>query len=95
MLLSPDTTKCLPNFLCVAMNFDSFLRKALGGISGSASPHINVGDIKTFSMIVPPIDLQKSFVDFSEKVEKTKGSISQSLEKLETLKKALMQEYFG
>ena len=32
MLLSPDTTKCLPQFLSVAMNFESFLRKALGGV---------------------------------------------------------------
>ena len=52
MLLSPDTTKCLPQFLSVAMNFESFLRKALGGVSGSASPHINVGDIKAFLSLI-------------------------------------------
>ena len=55
MLLSPNNSICLPQFLSVAMNFDSFLRKALGGISGSASPHINVGDIKAFAIILPPI----------------------------------------
>lgn len=57
MLLSPNTCKCLPQFLSAAMNFDSFLRKALGGVSGSASPHINVGDIKAFAIILPPIEL--------------------------------------
>ena len=95
MLLSPDTTKCLPQFLSSAMNFDSFLRKALRGVSGSASPHINVGDIKTFSIIIPPLSLQQQFSDFVVQTEKTKTTISRSLEKLETLKKALMQKYFG
>lgn len=95
MLLSPNTSKCLPQFLSTAMNFDSFLRKALDGISGSASPHINVGDIKAFSIIVPPIELQKQFAAFVEQTDKSKAEIKKSLEQLEKLKKALMQKYFG
>ena len=95
MLLSPDTSKCLPQFLSTAMNFDSFLRKALGGISGSASPHINVGDIKAFSIIMPPIELQTQFATFVEQTDKSKFAVQQSIEKLETLKKSLMQQYFG
>ena len=95
MLLSPDTTKCVPQFLSVAMNFETFLRKALGGISGSASPHINVGDIKAFDIILPPLELQKQFAAFVEQTDKSKLSIQQSLDKLELLKKSLMQEYFG
>ena len=95
MLLSPNTGKCLPHFLSVAMNFDSFLNKALGGISGSASPHINVGDIKAFSIILPPIELQRQYVELIEQTGKSKFEIQQSLEKLEILKKSLMQQYFG
>ena len=95
MLLSPNTDKCLPQFLSVAMNFESFLKKALGGVSGSASPHINVGDIKTFTIILPPIELQKQFTAFIEQIDKSKFEIQQSLEKLEILKKSLMQQYFG
>lgn len=44
---------------------------------------------------LPPIKLQNQFAAFVEQTEKTKTTISESLEKLETLKKALMQEYFG
>ena len=33
MLLSPDANKCLSEFLCVAMNCDSFLDNALKGIA--------------------------------------------------------------
>ena len=95
MLLSPNTSKCLPQFLSTAMNFDSFLRKALGGVSGSASPHINVGDIKAFEIILPPIEQQAQFAVFVEQTDKSKLAIQKSLEKLEILKKALMQKYFG
>lgn len=95
MLLSPNPEKCCSEFLCVAMNFDSFLRKALGGISGSASPHINVGDIKAFDIILPPLDLQHQFAAFVAQTDQQKLTIQHSLAKLELLKKALMQKYFG
>ena len=95
MLLSPNNSICLPQFLSVAMNFDSFLRKALGGISGFASPHINVGDIKAFAIILPPIALQEQFVTFIEQTDKSKLAIQESLKRLEILKKSLMQKYFG
>ena len=95
MLLSPDTYKCTPCFLSMAMNFDSFLGKALGGVSGSASPHINVGDIKALEIIAPPIEIQNQFSTFVEQVDQQKQTVQQSLDKLELMKKALMQEYFG
>ncbi len=95
MLLSPNKERCLSDFLCVAMNFDTFLWKALGGISGSASPHINVGDIKEFEIITPPIELQQHFSDFVEQINISKIQVQQSLKELETLKKAFMQKYFG
>lgn len=48
---------------------------------------------KTF--IVPPIELQNQFASFVEQTNKTKLTIQSSLDKLEVMKKALMQEYFG
>ena len=75
MLLSPDIDKCTSEFLCVAMNSDSFLENALRGVSGSASPHINVGDIKAFRMIMPPVELQNQFSDFVKQVDKSKVAV--------------------
>lgn len=43
----------------------------------------------------PPVALQKQFVTFVEQTDKSKLAIQKSLEKLEILKKALMQKYFG
>jgi type I restriction enzyme S subunit len=42
-----------------------------------------------------PIELQDQFAAFVEQTDKSKLAIQQSLEKLELLKKSLMQEYFG
>lgn len=61
----------------------------------SAQKNINLKILSELEVIVPPIELQNQFATFVEQTEKTKTTISKSLEKLETLKKALMQEYFG
>ena len=45
--------------------------------------------------IVPSIPLQNQFSSFVERVDQQKQTVQQSLEKLELMKKALMQEYFG
>lgn len=95
MLLSVNTKICCPEFLCFAMNFDSFFNSVTHGISGSASPHINVADIKAFNIIMPTISLQSGFADFVSKVEQQKAAVQKSIDKLETLKKSLMQDYFG
>ena len=95
MLLSPDIYKCTSEFLCVAMNSDSFLDNALRGVSGSASPHINVGDIKAFKMIMPPIELQEQFSDFVKQVDKSKVVVKQAHDKAQLLFDSLMQKYFG
>ena len=45
--------------------------------------------------IVPLIPFQNQFAAFVERVDQQKQTVQQSLEKLELMKKALMQEYFG
>lgn len=95
MLLSPDNSVCTPEFLSVAMNFDSFLHKVTEGVSGSASPHINVSDIRTYRIMMPPIALQQAFAAFVADVDKSKLAVTKCLKKAEYLKSALMQIYFG
>ena len=55
----------------------------------------NQGFIRQLPLICPPIELQNQFAAFVEQTDKSKFEIKQSLEKLELLKKALMQKYFG
>ena len=46
-------------------------------------------------IIDAPLELQNRFAAFVAEVDKSKLAVKQSLEKLETLKKSLMQQYFG
>lgn len=63
--------------------------------SGAAQPGINAKKFGSLRIPVPPIDIQNRFVAFVAEVDKSKLAVKQSLEKLETLKKSLMQQYFG
>lgn len=56
---------------------------------------LNFNSINTLKVMVPPLEKQRSFVSFVEQVEKTKSSIQKNLKKIEILKKALVQRYFG
>ena len=44
--------------------------------------------------ITPTLKQQQEYVVFVEQTEKSKLTIQQSLDKLEVLKKALIQQYF-
>ena len=56
---------------------------------------IQMDKLKAYPFPYPPIALQDRFAAFVAEVDKSKLAVKQSLEKLETLKKSLMQQYFG
>ncbi len=60
-----------------------------------AQKNINLKILSDLDVIVPPYNLQADFSDFVGQIEKSKLTIQQSLDRLEVLKKALMQQYFG
>lgn len=66
-------------------------QQSLGGLT----KYLTLKILGELEFIVPPIDKQNEFTAFVEQTDKSKLAIQQSLEKLETLKKALMQQYFG
>ena len=63
--------------------------------SGTTFAELKIFSLKQCKIFIVPIELQNEFAAFVGQTEKTKTTISRSLEKLETLKKALMQKYFG
>ena len=65
--------------------------------SAGGSTQINVGKpaVLAVEFFVPPMELQKQFAAFIEQTDKSKLAIQESLAELVTLKKALMQKYFG
>lgn len=56
---------------------------------------INMRQLRALPVLLPPLELQEQFATFVEQIDKSKLAIQKSLDELETLKKALMQEYFG
>ena len=64
-------------------------------ITGTAQPKLNQAKLNTMLFCWPPLSLQKQFAAFVERVDQQKQTVQQSLDKLELMKKALMQEYFG
>lgn len=64
-------------------------------IHASAIGHLFLNKVKKLPVFVPPIDLQNEFADFVKSIDKSKLAIQKSLDDLETLKKSLMQKYFG
>lgn len=64
-------------------------------VSTSGLYTLSVSKIESLHIPFAPMDTQLQFTDFKEKVDKSKLTIQQSLDKLEVLKKALMQQYFG
>lgn len=56
---------------------------------------LNFNAINSLKLVVPPLEKQGLFVEFVSQTDKSKLTIQQSLDKLEVLKKALMQQYFG
>ena len=56
---------------------------------------LNFNSINSLRLLVPPLELQNQFAAFVAQTDKSKLAIEKSLDKLEILKKALMQKYFG
>ena len=64
-------------------------------VKGIAQKTLNLSEIRKLRLPVPSMDQQEQFAAFVEQTDKSKMAIQQSLDKLELLKKSLMQEYFG
>lgn len=62
---------------------------------GTNTRYLTMGILKELQFLVPPITLQNEFTHFVEQTDKSKLEIQKSLDKLEILKKSLMQQYFG
>lgn len=85
-----------PEILSAFLNMD-FSKRMLIGMCKTAigQANINAKELQNIDLYIPPIELQDQFVTLKNKIDQQKQTVQQSLEKLELMKKALMQEYFG
>ncbi|WP_078375944.1 restriction endonuclease subunit S [Streptococcus pneumoniae] len=91
VILRPKTPNLNQKFIIHVLRNNNYSRV----ISGSAQPQLPITKLKKILLPLPPLALQNEFADFVVQVDKSQLAIQKSLEELETLKKSLMQEYFG
>lgn len=82
-------------FLYTLLNTDYGTNMIQQHVRGAVTKTITKESTRKLLIYVPPIELQNQFADFVAQVDKSKLAIQQSLYELETLKKSLMQQYFG
>ena len=83
------------DYLQKVISFPTFKKTIEDMAVGQTMPNLNVPIVSSFQIIKPPIDVQRRYYAFVAEVDKSKFSLQQQLTELETLKKSLMQQYFG
>ena len=95
VLIKPYKKRVTPHFLFAVFQSEYMDRIIDAEKKSTSQPAFGIQKVRKIDIPIPPLELQNQFAAFVEQTEKTKTTISESLEKLETLKKALMQKYFG
>lgn len=82
-------------FIYGCLMTEEFTRYVESCSIGCSQPNISTKDIENYLIPNATYEEQKSYVGFKRQADKSKFEIQKSLEKLEILKKSLMQQYFG
>ena len=95
IIAHPDNSKINSIFLAMFTNMPHGMMQIKEKTGGAAQQHFNVSGYKSLKLILPPISCQNEFAAFVEQTDGSRLTIQQSLDKLEVLRKSLMQECFG
>ena len=90
-----DSTSAHANYVCHYINSSFGKDYVEQSKVGVAQQNFGAKALAKMPIVVPPMELQEEFATFVEQTDKSKLAIQASLDKLELLKKSLMQEYFG
>lgn len=87
--------RMLPEFLSAFMN-STLTKRLLLSMCKTAigQANINAQEFQNIEIYIPPITLQREFVDLKEQIDKSKLTVQRIRDKMEMEKLALMQEYF-
>jgi type I restriction enzyme, S subunit len=89
---APDVAT--PAFIWAFLESESTRKQADGIVGGSASPHLNVGDIKEFIAIIPPLPLQQKFAQIVQKYERLRTQQREAERQAEHLFQTLLHQAF-
>ena len=98
MMLFRTNEKMLSGFLMYYLNSPTVTSFVTTKIGGSASPHVNVGDIKSFSVPIPSIAVQQKILEMidsrlsvCDSIEKT---IDVALQQAEAMRQSILKKAF-
>ena len=95
IIVSLDLNKANPIYFNILLN-THYMTDVIKPLTiRSAQPHLNSQQVQNLLMLDASIEEQNKFAGEVNKIDKSKLAIQKSLDELETLKKSLMQEYFG
>ena len=83
----------LPRYLYTVLLLNTDYLNSLG--RGATFKEISKSIVENIKIPVPTMALQEQFAAFVAEADKSKLAVQQSIDQLETLKKSLMQKYFG
>ena len=92
--LKPDRDRINSEYLHSAILSDEVQRQIDERVKGIAQKTLNLSEIRKLQFPLPSIEKQNQFAAFVGQTDKSKISIKKSIEQMEILKKALMQQYF-
>lgn len=81
-------------YLHSAILSDDVQRQIGENVKGIAQKTLNLSEIRKIKVPLPSMESQKRFAEMVTHIDKIKLQVHASLDKLEMLKKAIMQEYF-
>ena len=93
--IKPDFSKLNSEFLHHALLSDAVKYQMEKRVKGIAQKTLNLSELKKIVVPIPPLALQTEFSHFVHEVDREKERIQRSAALLETLKRSLMQQYFG
>ena len=93
--IKPDFSKLNSEFLHYALLSDAVKYQMEKRVKGIAQKTLNLSELKKIVVPIPPLALQTEFSHFVHEVDREKERIQRSAALLETLKRSLMQQYFG
>lgn len=95
-ILRPDTNRLTSFFLMFCLISENVKQSLLGiGTQGGATREaITKGDLESFELIVPALELQNQFAESVQAIEIQKAQAQTSLEKAEELFNSLLQRAF-
>lgn len=93
--LSKYSKSITPLYISYLFAMPGFRKQIESMQAGTTVSYLSIAMIKRLNVMIPSMEIQIEFNDFVRQADKSKLTLQQSLNKLEVLKKALMQQYFG